>query len=80
MNSSGASLLDEYDSAIIVDAEIGYRLIERYRLSLGIDNLFNTVPDAHADETLSQGNIRPESTPWDYNGTSFVLRLTADLF
>ena len=80
MNSSGASLLDEYDSAIIVDAEIGYRLIERYRLSLGIDNLFNTVPDAHSDETLSQGNIRPESTPWDYNGTSFVLRLTADLF
>ena len=80
MNSSGASLLDEYDSAIIVDAEIGYRLVERYRLSLGIDNLFNTVPDAHSDETLSQGNIRPESTPWDYNGTSFVLRLTADLF
>ena len=80
MNSSGMSLLDEYDSAIIVDAELGYQFFNNYRLSLGVDNLFNTVPDAHEDETLSQGNIRPESTPWDYNGISYVLRLTADLF
>jgi len=78
-NSTG-SLLDEYDSAVIVDAELGYRLFDDYRFSLGVDNLFGTVPDAHSDETLSQGNIRPESTPWDYNGRAFVLRLVVDLF
>ncbi len=78
--SDGSSLLDEYDSAIIVDAEIGYRFMGNYQVAIGIDNLLDTVPDAHPDETLSQGNIRPESTPWDYNGRSFVLRLVADLF
>ncbi|MCY4205824.1 MAG: TonB-dependent receptor [Bacteroidetes bacterium] len=78
-NSTG-SLLDEFDSAVIVDAEIGYRLFNDYRFSFGVDNLFDTYPDAFSDETLSQGNIRPESTPWDYNGRSFVLRLVVDLF
>ncbi len=78
-NSSG-SLLDEYDGAVIADAEVGYRFLENYRVSLGVDNLFDTVPDAHSDETLSQGNIHPESTPWDYNGRAYVLRLVADLF
>ena len=73
------SLLDEYDSAIIVDVELGYRLFNDYRISFGVDNLFNTFPDAHEDETLSQGNIRPESTPWDYNGISYALRVTADI-
>ena len=78
--SSGVSLLDEYDSAVIVDVELGYRLFNNYRVSFGVDNLFNTFPDAHEAETMNQGNLRPESTPWDYNGISYVLRLTADIF
>lgn len=78
--NGSVSLLDEYDSAVIVDAEVGYRFLDNYRVSLGIDNLFDTVPDSHSDETGSQGNIRPESTPWDYNGRAYVLRLSADLF
>lgn len=79
VNSTG-SLLDEFDSAVIFDAEVGYRFLEDYRVSLGIDNIFDTYPDSHPDETGSQGNIRPESTPWDYNGRAYVLRLVADLF
>ncbi len=79
-DNSGMSLLDEYDAAIIVDAELGYRLFDRYRVSFSVDNLFNTVPDAHKEETLSQGNAHPESTPWDYNGSTYALRLTADIF
>ncbi len=73
-------LLDRFGSAIIVDAEIGFRFFDNYQFSFGIDNIFDTVPDAHIDETLSQGNIRPESTPWDYNGRAFVARLLIDLF
>ena len=80
INAAEMSLLDAYDGAIIADLELGYRLFDGYQISLGIDNLFNTFPDAHSDETLSQGNIRPESTPWDYNGRAYVLRLVADLF
>ena len=80
VSGAGLSLLDEYDGEIIFDVEIGYTLANNYTLSFGIDNLFDTYPDAHADETRSQGNARPESTPWDYNGRAFVLRLTADLF
>jgi len=80
VDGNDMSLLDDYDGAIIADLEVGYRLFDGYQISLGIDNLFNTFPDAHADETLSQGNIRPESTPWDYNGRAYVLRLVADLF
>jgi len=79
-SGDGSSLLDEFDGAVIVDAEIGYSILDNYRLSFGVDNLFNSVPDAHPDETGSQGNIRPESTPWDYNGRAFVLRLVFDLF
>lgn len=78
--SSGSSLLDEYDGAVIADAEVGYSFLGNYRIAFGVDNLLSTVPDAHPDETLSQGNIRPESTPWDYNGRSYVMRFTADLF
>ncbi len=80
VTSDRVSLLDEYDSAVIVDAEVGYRFFDNYRVSLGVDNLLDTVPDAHPDETGSQGNVRPESTPWDYNGRAFVLRLVFDLF
>ena len=79
-NGNPYDLLDKYDSATIADAEIGVRLRDRYRLAFGVDNLFNTVPDAHRLETLSQGNIRPESTPWDYNGRSYVLRVLIDIF
>ena len=78
--SGTASLLDEFEGQVIADVEVGYTIAGNYRIAFGVDNVFNTVPTAHEDETLSQGNIRPESTPWDYNGRAFVLRLTADLF
>ncbi len=78
--AEAVSLLDEYKGEIITDIEVGYTIMSNYRLSFGIDNLFDIYPDAHPDETLSQGNARPESTPWDYNGRALVLRLTADLF
>ena len=78
--SGGNSLLDTFEGEVIADIEVGYSFARSYNLAFGIDNLLNTVPDTHPDETLSQGNVRPESTPWDYNGRAFVLRFTADLF
>ena len=78
--SGPLALLDEFEGQVIADLEVGYTFANNYRVAFGIDNLLDTVPDTHADETLSQGNIRPESTPWDYNGRAVVLRFTADLF
>lgn len=79
-NSCGADIRDEFAGRFILDAEIGYRFLEDYRIALGVDNLFDTYHMAHPDETLSQGNARVDSAPWDYNGRAYVLRFTADLF
>ena len=79
-NSCPPELLDLRDGQVIVDVEIGYLVADRYRLSAGVDNLFDTVSDAHPDETAAIGQLRAESSPWDFNGRAFVLRLTADLF
>lgn len=78
--SGGVSVLDEFDGRVIADAEVGYRFLENYRVALGVDNILDTYHLAHPDETLSQGNARVDSAPWDYNGRAYVLRFTADLF
>ena len=67
--------LDSFDGSVIVDAEAGYAINERYRLGLGVQNMFDLVPDAAPEETAGQGNLRPESTPWDYNGAFWYTRL-----
>ena len=79
-NSCGQSLRDEFGGRVIVDVEVGYTIRNDYRVAFGIDNLFDTYHLAHPDETLSQGNARVDSAPWDYNGRAYVLRMTADLF
>ena len=79
-NSCPPELLDLRDGKVIVDMEVGYLLTNRYRVTLGVDNVFDTVADAHPDETAIIGQLRAESSPWDFNGRAFVIRLTADLF
>ncbi len=78
--SKGESLLDEFEGRMILDVEFGYRFLDNYRLAFGVDNLLDTYHLAHPGETLSQGNARVDSSPWDYNGRAYVLRFTADLF
>ena len=80
-NTCGDDLLDTYTGNWLFGGEVGYSVNQgAYRIALGVHNIFNTVKDAHPDETAGQGNSRPESMPWDYNGTAWYLRLTADLF
>ena len=67
--------LDAFDGGVIVDAEVGYALNDRYRLGLGAQNIFDSVPETAPEETAGQGNLRPESTPWDYNGAFWYTRL-----
>ena len=74
------SLLHKFSSTFLIDAEVGVIFADSYRFAIGADNIFNYYVRAVELETLSQGNARPTSTPWDYNGTHFYARFTADLF
>ena len=67
--------LDSFDGGVIVDAEVGYTFAESYQLSVGAQNIFDSVPETAPEETAGQGNLRPESTPWDYNGAFWYTRL-----
>lgn len=77
--------LDPFDGGVIVDAEVGYAFGERYRIGLGAQNILDSVPEVlpgtpdNPSETEGQGNLRPESTPWDYNGAFWYTRLFIDL-
>ncbi len=75
----GKDGLRQYDRSWVVDLEVGYRYREDYRLSLGVNNVFAAAPAADPIEITGQGNLHPPSTPWDYNGAAWYLRLTADL-
>ena len=71
--------LDSFDGGVIVDAEVSYAFDKHYRLGLGVQNMFDSVPDTAPEETAGQGNLRPESTPWDYNGAFWYTRLLVEL-
>ncbi len=83
--SNDCGSLDSFDGDVIVDTEVGYAFDERYRLGVGAQNIFDSVPDVvpgdpeDLSETEGQGNLRPESTPWDYNGAFWYTRLLVEL-
>ncbi|MCY4001391.1 MAG: TonB-dependent receptor [Bacteroidetes bacterium] len=72
------NVLRSYNGSWIVDAEVGYRIRDNYGLALGVNNIFATHRDADQIERDGQGNAMVPSTPWDYNGASMYLRLSAD--
>ncbi len=78
--SDAGTLLHEFPNALLVDLEVGFIFARDYRFAIGADNVFGHYVRAVELETLSQGNARPTTTPYDYNGTHFYARFTADLF
>ena len=82
--SNSCGNLDAFDGGVIIDAEVGYAFGERYRIGVGAQNILDSVPEVvpgtpgHPSETEGQGNLRPESTPWDYNGAFWYTRLYID--
>ena len=79
-NACPEDLQHKFPSALLLDLEVGIILARDYRFAIGADNVFNHYVEAVEIETLSQGNSRPESSPYDYNGMNFYARFTADLF
>ena len=71
--------LDFYNGVWLTDMELGYLVREDWQLTLGTFNVFDANSAAHPAETGRTGNLYSRSTPFDYNGTAFYLRLTAHL-
>ena len=76
----GSSALDTYDGALIAAGEVGYSILHHYRVAAGVNNILDRVPRNNPDETSRIGVLHPRMLPWDYNGRSLYVRLTADLF
>ncbi|MXZ59057.1 MAG: TonB-dependent receptor [Rhodothermaceae bacterium] len=74
----GQDALRTYDGSWIVDAEVGYRISDRYTAAFGVNNIFATDRPADPIERDGQGNSYVPSTPWDQNGAALYLRLSAD--
>ena len=76
----GISVLDYFPSVWLTDVEIGYAFRDFWQVTFGVNNLFDIARSAHIEETHRQGNLSPRSLPFDHNGTSVYLRITADLY
>ncbi len=74
----GQDALRTHSGGWIVDAEVGYRITERYGAAFGANNVFAIDRIADPIERDGQGNTSVPSTPWDYNGAALYLRLSAD--
>lgn len=69
----------EYDGAVIVDVEGTLTFQDRYRVTLGAENVFDELPDREQDPTLGfLGVTRALTSPWGFNGGFWYLRLAAD--
>lgn len=68
-----------YGDKWIFDIEAAYTFADRYTLSIGAENLFDTYPDTSYDyPNLSFGQVYNTSSPFGYNGGLWYLRLRAD--
>ena len=78
VDDQGRSMLDTFEGAWIVGMEASITFTARYRLSVGVHNLFDIARPAHPEEPPRQGNLYPSSTPWDSNGAMWFGRLSAE--
>ncbi|MFQ5982692.1 MAG: TonB-dependent receptor plug domain-containing protein [Woeseiaceae bacterium] len=68
-----------YGSEILVDVEATFTFAERFRVSVGGENVFDTDPDAEQGGTLGAIGVRKALTsPFGFNGGFWYVRATAD--
>lgn len=69
----------DYSGKTLVDLVATAHLFDRYHLSLGAENLFDTYPDDTNNSVMRfVGATRPLSSPFGFNGGLWFLRVTAD--
>jgi len=78
--ADGIDVLEEFPSSLIVDAEVGYAPNDSWKITFGVNNMFDIVRRAHIQERLRQGNTAPRNSPIDPNGMGLYLRISSNLY
>ncbi|MCY4223544.1 MAG: TonB-dependent receptor, partial [Bacteroidetes bacterium] len=78
--ADGIDVLEEFPSSLIVDAEVGYAPNDSWKITFGVNNMFDVVRRAHIQERLRQGNTAPRNSPIDPNGMGLYLRISSNLY
>ncbi len=74
-----ASDAASYGSEILVDVEATFTFADRYRISVGGENVFDTEPDAEQGFVLNLVGVRKSLTsPFGFNGGFWYVRASAD--
>lgn len=66
------------DSAVIVDAEVGYNFDNGAYVRVGAQNLFDKYPEKNPYGEAVVGAEYPAHTPWGFNGGFYYLRVGYD--
>ena len=78
-NASSPPDTFDYDSALLVDAEVSLTLNEMFTVTLGGENIFDEYPDDELDGTLDFLGVNYALTsPFGFNGGFYYLRLQAN--
>jgi iron complex outermembrane receptor protein len=68
-----------YNDEFLVDLEANFTFSERYRFTLGAENVFDTEPDPEQDGTLNFLGVRPSLTsPFGFNGAFWYARASVN--
>ena len=68
----------DYDAEVLVDVEARFTFAENYTITLGAENLFDTLPGDEQDPTSVFLGVRHSLTsPFGFNGAFYYLRANA---
>lgn len=68
----------KYGGELLVDMEVGYDIAERYKLTIGAQDLFDNTPDQFPNPEINSGAIYPTGSPMGFNGGFWYARLNID--
>jgi iron complex outermembrane receptor protein len=64
----GPPCVQEYDSEVLVDAEVGYRLVDQVKVAVGAKNIFDNYPDRMIPDNSFGIFLFPSASPFGFNG------------
>ena len=65
----------DYDAEVLVDVEARFTFAENYTITLGAENVFDTLPGVEQDPTSVFLGVRHSLTsPFGFNGAFYYLR------
>jgi iron complex outermembrane receptor protein len=68
----------EYGAKVLFDVEAAYTIADRYTISIGAQDAFDTYPDKFPNPEINSGAIYPGISPYGFNGGFWYARLNVD--